>query len=165
MKTSRFKHTLVALVAASGIGAIATAQDSKPATGVKSADAITKQIVVEGRISFAQQALPFKLDSTDLASDAAHQQLVELAKALQSSALKDVRFEIVGYTCDLGSAEHNLDLSKRRAAAIAALLNKAGVKDARLTIDGLGETKPAVPNSSDENRAKNRRVEIRKISS
>lgn len=156
----------IALAAASALASIlpfaSRAQDRAPT--FKSADQIVKQISVEGRIAFEQKALPFKFDSTDLANEDAYRQLVEIAKALQSPALKESRFQIEGHTCDLGGDDYNLDLSKRRAAAIQALLKKAGVAEDRIKTDGKGEASPAVPNSSEENRAKNRRVEIKKLS-
>ncbi len=55
----------------------------------------------------------------------------------------------------------NWDLSAARAAAVAnALLAEGNLKPARLAVTGLAYTEPRVPNTSPENRAKNRRVEI-----
>ena len=55
----------------------------------------------------------------------------------------------------------NWDLSAARAAAVAnALLAEGKLKPARLAVTGLAYTEPRVPNTSSENRAKNRRVEI-----
>lgn len=55
----------------------------------------------------------------------------------------------------------NIGLSQARAAAMARLLIKAGVAPGRISIIGLGATRPLVPNNSPENRAKNRRVAIK----
>ncbi|WP_303290134.1 flagellar motor protein MotB [Marinobacter sp. SS5-14b] len=55
----------------------------------------------------------------------------------------------------------NWDLSAARAAAVAnVLLAREQVSPDRLRVTGLADTEPRVPNSSDDNRAKNRRVEI-----
>lgn len=55
----------------------------------------------------------------------------------------------------------NWDLSAARAAAVAnALLIRDQVRDDRLRVTGLADTEPRVPNTSPENQAKNRRVEI-----
>lgn len=55
----------------------------------------------------------------------------------------------------------NWDLSAARAAAVAnALLIRNQVRDDRLRVTGLADTEPRVPNTSPENQAKNRRVEI-----
>lgn len=161
MKTSQFSSSLAAIAAVVFTACFAIADESPT---FKTADEITKQIVVEGRIAFEQKALPFKFDSTELADESAFRQLVEVAKALQSDALKDARFAVEGHTCDLGAEDYNLDLSKRRAAAIKALLKKAGVSSDRIEVDGKGEKSPAVENTNEAARAKNRRVEIRKLS-
>jgi OOP family OmpA-OmpF porin len=152
--------TRLSLLLATLCAASLAAQDG---SAIKSADEITKQIVVEGRVAFAQKSLPFKLDSTELANDDANRQLIEIARALQSPELQNARFSLEGHTCDLGSDAHNLGLSQRRAVAIKALLLRAGIDGSRLITDGLGETKPAVPNTSEGNRAQNRRVELRLI--
>ena len=130
---------------------------------IKSADEITKQIVVEGRVAFGQKSLPFKIDSTELANDDANRQLIEIARALQSPELQNGRFSLEGHTCDLGSDAHNLGLSQRRAATIKSLLLRAGIEESRLVTSGLGETQPAVPNTGEGNRSLNRRVELRII--
>lgn len=70
------------------------------------------------------------------------------------------RLAIVGYTDDLGSSEHGLDLSRRRAAAVRAIV-EPGLPGVTITTEGRGEADPVVPNTSEENRAKNRRVEMR----
>ena len=55
----------------------------------------------------------------------------------------------------------NWDLSAARAAAVAnALLAEGRLEPARLAVTGLASTEPRVPNTSSENRTKNRRVEI-----
>lgn len=70
------------------------------------------------------------------------------------------KIEIKGHTDDKGSDSYNLDLSKRRSKSVYDYLVKKGVAASRLTYKGLGETQPMVPNTSDENRAQNRRVEF-----
>lgn len=68
---------------------------------------------------------------------------------------------IVGYTCDMGSSEYNMGLSKRRAWSVRDyLVNQVGIDANRVKADGRGESNPAYPNDSDENRQKNRRVEF-----
>jgi len=51
-------------------------------------------------------------------------------------------------------------LSEKRAKEVQDYFIKAGVSPDKLTPRGYGETKPAVPNTSPENMAKNRRVEL-----
>jgi OOP family OmpA-OmpF porin len=73
----------------------------------------------------------------------------------------ELKIEINGHTDSDGSDELNLKLSEERAKSVVAYLVSKGVKNDRLTAKGLGETKPAVPNTSPENKAINRRVEFK----
>ncbi len=72
-----------------------------------------------------------------------------------------VRIEIAGHTDDRGDPAANLVLSQKRAQAVVAYLAKAGIEPARIRAVGWGKTRPAVPNTSDENRQRNRRIEWR----
>jgi outer membrane protein OmpA-like peptidoglycan-associated protein len=68
---------------------------------------------------------------------------------------------IVGYTDDLGSAQHGLVLSRQRAQAVAAALRpRLAAADHPFTVEGRGETDFVAPNTSEANRRKNRRVEV-----
>jgi outer membrane protein OmpA-like peptidoglycan-associated protein len=73
----------------------------------------------------------------------------------------ELKIEINGHTDSDGSDELNLKLSDDRAKAVVTYLISKGVKSERLSAKGLGETKPAVPNTSVENKATNRRVEFK----
>lgn len=73
----------------------------------------------------------------------------------------NLKLRIEGHTDSTGKADHNLDLSKRRAAAVkAVLVSQFGIEDARLTTDGLGSAKPIDSNDTPNGRAQNRRVEF-----
>ncbi len=74
-----------------------------------------------------------------------------------------LRAEIEGHTDDQGSDPYNLKLSDDRAKAVADYLVKKKIDKERLTWKGYGETKPLKPNTSEENRALNRRVEFRVV--
>lgn len=83
--------------------------------------------------------------------------LKEAADFLKSYA--EVRAAIEGHTDDVGDAGMNLDLSKRRAAAVRqALIDRFGADPSRLSAEGFGETRPLGDNASPEARARNRRV-------
>jgi OmpA-OmpF porin, OOP family len=76
----------------------------------------------------------------------------------------DVRVKIVGHTDSDGADAANLDLSKRRGAAVKAeLVKDFGIDASRLEADGLGETQPVAPNDVPANKALNRRVELIKL--
>lgn len=72
-----------------------------------------------------------------------------------------VKVEISGHTDDVGSETYNKTLSQKRAQAVADYLINRGIDASRLTATGYGMERPAVPNDSDENRAKNRRTEMK----
>jgi outer membrane protein OmpA-like peptidoglycan-associated protein len=82
-----------------------------------------------------------------------------IAAGLQLNA--DLKLKIEGHTDSTGDAALNLDLSKRRAAAVKqVLVAEFQIDAARLTTDGLGATKPLEPNDTPQGRAQNRRVEL-----
>lgn len=72
--------------------------------------------------------------------------------------------EIQGHTDNVGSDESNFDLSDRRAASVREALIDEGIDAKRLESKGYGEKVPVVSNDSDEGRAKNRRVMLKRIS-
>jgi len=73
----------------------------------------------------------------------------------------EIKFRIFGYADELNSDEFNLKLSSERADTVAAYLEKKEIGDQILEVKGFGELKPVVPNTSAENRQKNRRVELK----
>ena len=72
----------------------------------------------------------------------------------------DLKFEVQGHTDATGNAASNQTLSEKRAQAIVAKLVEMGISADRLTAVGKGQTSPIADNSTDEGRAKNRRVEF-----
>lgn len=88
--------------------------------------------------------------------------LKEIAATLKQH--EDLKILIEGHTDNVGSPASNLALSDARAAAVkAALVTDFGIAADRITTKGMGDTKPAVPNSSAVGRAQNRRVEVVKL--
>jgi outer membrane protein OmpA-like peptidoglycan-associated protein len=77
---------------------------------------------------------------------------------------RSLRLEVSGHTDNTGSDAHNLQLSQGRAQAVVnALVKTYGIDATRLVAKGYGDTKPVAPNDNDADKAKNRRVELRKI--
>jgi OmpA-OmpF porin, OOP family len=124
-----------------------------PSTPPKAAESCKRRLADRARAS----VIWFDYASADISSEG-----VALLDALVSEAVKcpQASLEIFGHSDDVGSISHNFAWSWRRAETVAAFLLAAGVARDRLTIQGLGETLPLAPNDSDENRAKNRRIEI-----
>jgi outer membrane protein OmpA-like peptidoglycan-associated protein len=75
----------------------------------------------------------------------------------------DLKFSVEGHTDNTGDAASNQTLSDARSKAIVAKLVEMGVSANRLKSAGKGQTSPIADNSTDEGRAKNRRVEFVKI--
>lgn len=67
---------------------------------------------------------------------------------------------ISGHTCDIGADQYNMGLGQRRADAVKKYLVDNGIDASRISTVSLGETKPALPNTSSANRAQNRRAEL-----
>lgn len=74
-----------------------------------------------------------------------------------------LRIELSAHTDDQGSDRYNDRLSTLRGEAVANWLIQRGIDSKRMEAKGYGKRKPLVPNDSDENRALNRRVEIKVI--
>ena len=74
-----------------------------------------------------------------------------------------LRFEVQGHTDNTGNAASNQTLSEQRAQAIVEQLVRMGISPDRLSATGKGQSAPLADNTSDEGRAKNRRVEFVKL--
>jgi len=88
--------------------------------------------------------------------------LAEIAKMLQQNP--DVKVSVEGHTDNVGSATTNQTLSEKRAQAVVAWLTGHGIDASRLKAKGWGSSKPVDDNTTEDGRAKNRRVELVKIS-
>ncbi|MCX6216085.1 OmpA family protein [Spirosoma sp.] len=86
-------------------------------------------------------------------------ELDRLSVFMQSNPTVSV--EISGHTDDKGDAAANLALSQKRAQAVVTYLTKAGIQPSRIKAVGYGKTRPLVPNTTDENRRLNRRIDWR----
>jgi outer membrane protein OmpA-like peptidoglycan-associated protein len=69
--------------------------------------------------------------------------------------------DVYGHTDSTGDDAYNLQLSQRRAVAVATVLANQGIDQRRFYIEGKGETQPIASNATEAGRAQNRRVEIK----
>ena len=81
-----------------------------------------------------------------------------IARLLRQKPLAPVTIE--GHTDAIGSEKYNLALSMARADAVKYALLEQGLDGSRLTVAAMGETVPVAYNTTEDGRAKNRRVEI-----
>ena len=85
------------------------------------------------------------------------------AIALQMKNSVETKFQLNGHSSAEGSDERNMMLSVDRANAVKAYLVNNGIKNNNLITKGFGEAKPIVANSTETNKALNRRVEIKRF--
>jgi OmpA-OmpF porin, OOP family len=119
------------------------------------ADFLADEIEKNGRV--ALYGINFATGKADITPDSS-KTLATIVELLKKKP--DWKLKVEGHTDNVGKPKENLELSKRRAAAVKDWLVKQGIKADRLTTDGFGDGKPLAPNTTDDGRAKNRRVEL-----
>jgi OmpA-OmpF porin, OOP family len=119
-----------------------------------SAKEIEKQITDNGK---AILYINFDVDKASLKPDG-QSTVAEIVKYLQANS--SVKLSIEGHTDNTGDAKHNKDLSLQRANTVMNELTAKQIKKDNLSVVGYGSEKPLVANDSEENKAKNRRVEL-----
>lgn len=143
-------------VVGAGVGAYMDVQEAKlreqlqgsGVSVVREGDSI--RLVMPGNITFASDKSDVRgsfysvLDSVGLV----------LAKYNETS------LRITGHTDSTGDAEYNQQLSQQRASSVSAYLINQGVASSRLSVIGMGESMHITGNSTPEQRAQNRRVEL-----
>ena len=68
--------------------------------------------------------------------------------------------QLDGHTCDIGTEAYNMNLGRRRTEAVQQFLLGNGFSSECIRLSSKGENTPAVSNTGEENRKKNRRVEL-----
>lgn len=94
----------------------------------------------------------------DVIKISSYESLTELAEVLVKKT--DWKLQIAGHTDNVGSAQSNLVLSKKRSEAVKQFMISKGIDASRLSALYFGETDPVEDNSTKEGRQKNRRVEM-----
>jgi OmpA-OmpF porin, OOP family len=123
---------------------------------VANADALSSGLAATGHVEVPGIFFDFNKAEIKPESKPALEQVAKLLKG--SPALK---VWVVGHTDWVGSAETNTALSNARAAAVVrALTQQFGIAPGRLAPQGVGPYAPVATNTTDEGRAKNRRVEL-----
>lgn len=121
-----------------------------------SSDEIAEQITGNGSATI--YGLEFALNSAELLPES--DEVVEQI-ALYLQQYPEQRIYLVGHTDAQGSFDHNMELSKQRAAAVGAtLLSDYGIAGNRLEAHGVGFLAPKASNQHAEGQARNRRVEV-----
>jgi outer membrane protein OmpA-like peptidoglycan-associated protein len=113
---------------------------------------LRQKIVLEG-ITFAFNSANIQPESEPT--------LLRAAQILRDNP--GVRVEIEGHTDDVGKPDFNQRLSESRARSVGDWLIAHGIPAERISTRGYGATKPRAPNDSEENKARNRRIEFRRL--
>jgi len=103
--------------------------------------------------------LKFSFDSVQLKDNSQDKNIRELAEILKATPTMKLR--IIGHTCNIASHQKNIQVGMDRAIGIKDKLIKSGVPSTQLLTESKAFDEPLVPNTSEENRAQNRRVELR----
>jgi OOP family OmpA-OmpF porin len=130
---------------------------------VKNVETLKKDIKLQTLVKnthFVLNNIFFGFDSANVKKDSE----LELERVVElMNANPTMNVEISAHTDDKGSDAYNNKLSQARAEAVVSFLVSKGIVKERLIAKGYGKVQPSVPNDSDENRAKNRRVEFKVI--
>ncbi|MBI5244028.1 MAG: OmpA family protein [Elusimicrobia bacterium] len=166
------RRLVLPLIAACAVAAAASAALAKPLVTYtdtedeetrKSSDdevAVVQEQIDEIQSKIARKEIPpieFKLGSAVLKESA------KLTLELVADLLirhPEMKLMVFGHTCNIGGREYNRELSQKRADAVKDYLIELGVLGESVRAKGFGMDKPLVPNDTNENRAKNRRVEF-----
>lgn len=103
--------------------------------------------------------LYFEFDKTEILNPVEFQDFIPAGKAYLE-AHPAACITVTGHTCDIGTQAYNMDLGKRRAESARNYLVNNGLAPDCLEVESKGESDPAIANTTEENRQRNRRVII-----
>ena len=128
-----------------------------PTDGKTASATVNVQVVRPAVREFTFEDVHFDFDRYSLRPEATRA-LDEAIATLQQTA--DLRLEIEGHTCNIGTAEYNLALGERRATAVRDYLASRGIGADRLRTVSYGEERPKHDNAREETRRLNRRAAL-----
>jgi outer membrane protein OmpA-like peptidoglycan-associated protein len=124
-----------------------TVDDGKGGTAT---DTLTIQVVRPPVREYTFEDVHFDFDRYSLRAEATRV-LDEVIKAMADNP--ELRIEIEGHTCNIGTAEYNLALGERRATSVRDYLTSRGVSTGRLQTVSYGEERPKHDNAREDRRA------------
>jgi outer membrane protein OmpA-like peptidoglycan-associated protein len=128
-----------------------------PTDGKTATASVNIQVVRPIVKEFTFEDVHFDFDRYSLRPEATRA-LDEAIATLQANP--DLRLEIEGHTCNIGTAEYNLALGERRATAVREYLASRGIGADRLRTVSYGEERPKHDNAREETRRLNRRAAL-----
>lgn len=112
----------------------------------------------EDGVIFSLDSILFDFNDSKLKSEA-ESAIKKISEILKKYPGRDIR--VSGHTDSIGRKEYNQKLSEDRAKTVLhELVDKHKMEESKISFKGYGDANPVAPNDTDENRAKNRRVEI-----
>lgn len=138
-------------------GAVIGKQMDKQAKEIAQIPGAEVKRVGEGINVTFQSGVLFDVDQSSL-SPSAQTKIKNLADVFKK--YPDSYILIEGHTDASGTAEHNMELSERRAKSVAQYVEAQNVDSSRIKTAWYGETQPKFPNDTEANKAQNRRVEF-----
>ncbi|MEI9940657.1 MAG: OmpA family protein [Pseudomonadota bacterium] len=134
------------------------AREEAPARMLLNKRPAQPNVVVAGKEIKLKKQVHFQHDSAEILPDS--QAIIEELAELMGKRPDIKNVEVQGHTDDTGAAAYNLRLSQSRAQAVVDAISSHGIDASRMTAKGYGQEKPLVPNTTEPNRAKNRRVQV-----
>lgn len=116
-----------------------------------------RKITVATDIKFAFDSKR-KTNDLKVIGDPQEEYLKQLAEILKANP--DMKLRIIGHTCNISSHEVNVQVGLKRAEVIKTKLLSYGVPESQLLVESKAYDEPLVPNTNEENRAMNRRVQL-----
>jgi outer membrane protein OmpA-like peptidoglycan-associated protein len=135
-----------------------TKVDVEKSNTTKKLDIVLNLLTTKTKMVFND--ITFETNSADINANSSTE-LARLVKFMNDNP--DIYIEISAHTDDKGSDTYNINLSMKRALSVAEYLSGQSIDKKRLQSKGYGKSMPIVPNTSEVNRAKNRRVELKII--
>ena len=114
---------------------------------------------IQAQSIITKMELKFSLDSVNLKDNSQEEKIIELAAILKENP--DMKLRITGHTCNIASRRTNILIGMDRANSIKEKLIEQGVQASQLITESKAFDEPLVPNTTEENMAQNRRVELR----
>lgn len=129
-----------------------------PTASLLPADALKREIDANGKVAMQ---VNFAVDKADILPGSMPQ-IDQVADLLKNAPT--LKLSINGHTDATGDAGHNQSLSEARAKSVVAAIVARGIDASRLQAKGMGQGEPVADNATEQGRAKNRRVELVKVS-
>lgn len=148
-KVAESKLKIDSMISPSPLG-----KKNPPIHSLENTEALNRGNVLSEKLN---KNLQFNVNSLDINSNSLLL-LNEIAELLIEN--KQLKLIVIGHTDNVGNKEKNKILSEKRALVIKDYLVRKNVQPERIMTKGMGDKNPVVPNTTDENRSKNRRVEF-----